>query len=393
MNLLPGEDGEAWERWIAPQLAQAPFEIKSAFDMLWWLNFSCKWQQVGMRCCHDGGVPLAPVFEGYGGEIGGGSRAIMVPAARKGAGAAGAGAGAEETTVSSLLCGVRHFFDDRKLELWSCVPECHARKFGDLSEWSSYKEPLKKFIFDFDGNQEYYRTKKKVPSLNHGVDEPNCAAEYVDSMLGMVVDENEMAEAAGGGTHGLATGMGEAAPTVIPRVGGGARVRILRWGATSMREGAGLAALLEPDFIAAMTGSGTGATRQVEVDPWAGVDGTSAGSGSAGTLARAYSTGVTSGGVVTAVATVVAVAATVCSAASPGLAFAFKGGAAGPVDAFDSGPGADFASDDERQRRHFNPVTAATLVGKCACLLPPDLVRGRSVLDLGACLGCVRRVG
>ena len=48
-----------------------------------------------------------------------------------------------------------------------------------------------------------------------------------------------------------------------------------------------------------------------------------------------------------------------------------------------------FAATDERQRRVFNPVTATTLVGKCAALLPPPLVRGRTVLDLGACLGAM----
>ena len=62
---------------------------------------------------------------------------------------------------------------------------------------------------------------------------------------------------------------------------------------------------------------------------------------------------------------------------------------AGPLHAFSSGAGAAFASEDERQRRSLNPVTAATLVGKCACLLPPDLVRDRTVLDLGACLGAM----
>jgi hypothetical protein len=60
----------------------------------------------------------------------------------------------------------------------------------------------------------------------------------------------------------------------------------------------------------------------------------------------------------------------------------------GPVDAFEV-LAPCFANTDERQRRTFNPVTNITLVGKCACLLPPALVRGRSVLDLGACLGAM----
>ena len=48
-----------------------------------------------------------------------------------------------------------------------------------------------------------------------------------------------------------------------------------------------------------------------------------------------------------------------------------------------------FASTDERQRRLYNPVTGLTLLGKCAALLPPAVVTGRSVLDLGACLGAM----
>ena len=51
-------------------------------------------------------------------------------------------------------------------------------------------------------------------------------------------------------------------PAPIPRAAGGSQVRGLRWGATSMREGAGLAALLESDFVARVTGGGTGATCQ-----------------------------------------------------------------------------------------------------------------------------------
>ena len=43
--------------------------------------------------------------------------------------------------------------------------------------------------------------------------------------------------------------------------------------------------------------------------------------------------------------------------------------AIGPVDAFECRAPC-FAVTDERQRRVFNPVTATTLVGKCAALLP-----------------------
>eukprot|EP00977_Amphora_coffeiformis_P002142 scaffold425_cov175-Amphora_coffeaeformis.AAC.1 len=47
----------------------------------------------------------------------------------------------------------------------------------------------------------------------------------------------------------------------------------------------------------------------------------------------------------------------------------------------------EFAYEDERQRRIFNPIMKNTLTGKCAPLLTADLLKGRSFLDLGACLG------
>ena len=53
------------------------------------------------------------------------------------------------------------------------------------------------------------------------------------------------------------------------------------------------------------------------------------------------------------------------------------------------GAGGCFAGEDERQARWWNPVTRNTLEGKCAALLPPELVRGHTVLDLGACIGAM----
>ncbi len=253
------------------------------------------------------------------------------------------------------------------------------RKFADLGRWSSYKEPLKRFILNFEGNEDYYLHKQKVGSLNHGVENRRCLSEHVDSMLGILVDEAEMAEKPGRESPpqissdtarqpdpakvGAASG-GEAA-AAIPYASGAVRVRSLRWGVTSMRECAGLAALLDPGFLALVAGGGTGATHHVEVDPWAGVDSAAEGGASCHPPARHAAGG---------------------GASPPGLAATAMQIelSAGPLAAFESGPGAEFAAGDERQRRSFNPVTAATLVGKCACLLPPDLVRGRSVLDLGA---------
>ncbi len=47
---------------------------------------------------------------------------------------------------------------------------------------------------------------------------------------------------------------------------------------------------------------------------------------------------------------------------------------------FDEHPG--FYEDDNRQHRKFSPVTRETIEKKHAALLPPELVNGKSVLDL-----------
>ena len=52
---------------------------------------------------------------------------------------------------------------------------------------------------------------------------------------------------------------------------------------------------------------------------------------------------------------------------------------------FDSVP--EFYLDDNRQYRYFNPITKAVLEAKMRVLIPEWLVRDKSVLDLGSCLG------
>jgi SAM-dependent methyltransferase len=52
---------------------------------------------------------------------------------------------------------------------------------------------------------------------------------------------------------------------------------------------------------------------------------------------------------------------------------------------YDKNPG--FYEDDNRRNRGFNPVTKQFLETKYSVLLPPDLVRNKRLLDLGACCG------
>jgi len=104
VGLLAKGCPEAWQEWIAPQLVQAPFPIVSTYDFFWWLNFSMKWQNVSLRCLHDGGEPLLE----------------------------------QAKNLEELTGCIHHFFDDRDMECWSCIKEFHLCKFPDLAQWTTY---------------------------------------------------------------------------------------------------------------------------------------------------------------------------------------------------------------------------------------------------------------
>jgi hypothetical protein len=54
-------------------------------------------------------------------------------------------------------------------------------------------------------------------------------------------------------------------------------------------------------------------------------------------------------------------------------------------DCFAAAP--EFIDEDNRRFRHWNPVTKLQMTAKHGTLLPEALVRGKTVLDLGCCLG------
>merc|ERR1712079_602320 len=58
---------------------------------------------------------------------------------------------------------VEHFYSTEEWQQWGY--HHHAEKMKDLSVWASFKEPLKRYISDFDGDMEYYRVKTKVASV------------------------------------------------------------------------------------------------------------------------------------------------------------------------------------------------------------------------------------
>uniref|UniRef100_A0A7S1A6H9 Uncharacterized protein n=1 Tax=Noctiluca scintillans TaxID=2966 RepID=A0A7S1A6H9_NOCSC len=58
---------------------------------------------------------------------------------------------------------LEHFYGSDEWQQWGY--HHHATKMLDLSVWASFKEPLKRYIRDFDGDAEYYRVKTKVASV------------------------------------------------------------------------------------------------------------------------------------------------------------------------------------------------------------------------------------
>lgn len=300
LGLTSNGGSNAWKAWIAPQLAQSPVPIYSTFDFVWWLNFCCKWQIVSVRCWHDGGIPLLEQREIY-----------------------------YATSTENMTLNIRHFYDDRDLECWSCMPEFHASKFPDLRDWTTYKEPLKAFIRNFDGNDEYYQSKVKVPSLCFGVPPgPHC---YSNRFHGAVFELDDIVDYESIDVKSSSTTNVTKFPSKTEqRIKAKYSPRVLTWGACGMvmPTEMNLAGLLDPTIVSTLNAYPfAGVSNVIRMYPWQNM------------------------------------------ANSP----------------FDKAP--YFAQDDEWQHRKFNSATMVTLIEKCAALLTQDILNGRSFLDLGACLG------
>lgn len=114
-NLRCGElYGKLLYETYLPILSESPFKIVTAFDFIWWWNFSQKWQPIKFR---------------------------------------------KHCFVEDFH-EVIHFFDSDDFQLWSIFN--HHEKIAKTVE--SYKLPAKKIIYEFDKNENYLMYKKKLPS-------------------------------------------------------------------------------------------------------------------------------------------------------------------------------------------------------------------------------------
>lgn len=121
------ESANWWYNMLVWHSKQAPCEIKSNFDMLWWLNFCFKWQSVFYRIL----VRVAP-----------NQRSNI-----------------SQNFIDNYFV---HFFNTPDFQIWSMTNS--SLKIN--SSWDSYKHIAKEIIHAYDGNTEYMLNKSKIGSLS-----------------------------------------------------------------------------------------------------------------------------------------------------------------------------------------------------------------------------------
>ena len=104
--------------FLEEHIKYAPFEIKTVFDLYWWLNFSLKWTDVDVRIIY--------VYANY----------------------------YDNSKTYS-------FFNTEDFQKWSITN--HNIKHNNT--WASYKQPSKDFIYEYTKDDIYQKNKTKEPSL------------------------------------------------------------------------------------------------------------------------------------------------------------------------------------------------------------------------------------
>jgi hypothetical protein len=120
-NLTTEEKPKLYE-FIEQQVANSPVELVTCHDLLWYLNFNLKWQAVNFRIVSHAN---------------------------------------NEAIGNQLIKNLKHFFNTDTFQQWS-LQEGHYFK-GD--SWGEYKGIMKKFIYQVDGDLQYFKYKTKHPSL------------------------------------------------------------------------------------------------------------------------------------------------------------------------------------------------------------------------------------
>lgn len=122
--------------YLTEQFGAAPIEISSLFDALWWINYSMKWQHVTLRL---------PAFS---------------------------------NNARAVHDSLEHFFRNDDFQAWTLG----NNDIREVEDWSRYKDAAKRYILDFTGDQEYYRTKTKEGSLQHVMRDKSAPNGYMVHM-------------------------------------------------------------------------------------------------------------------------------------------------------------------------------------------------------------------
>lgn len=99
-KITPAKAAPLMINYLEPQIAKSPVPIVNAYDLLWWLNFSMKWQHVSLR------IPLLMEYTG-------------------------------EAQSTLRMNRTVNFFDTDDFEQWSY--HNHHLKMYDRSDWATYK--------------------------------------------------------------------------------------------------------------------------------------------------------------------------------------------------------------------------------------------------------------
>ncbi len=108
--------------FIEETVAGSPVNLMTSHDLFWYLNFNFKWQAVNFRIV---------------------SHAV------------------NEQVGNQLIKNLGHFFNTQEFQEWS-LTEGH---YFEGSSWSDYKSVMKKYIYQVNGDADYFKYKTKFPSL------------------------------------------------------------------------------------------------------------------------------------------------------------------------------------------------------------------------------------
>jgi hypothetical protein len=119
---LSAEEKPMLYDFIEETVAGSPVELTTSHDLFWYLNFNFKWQAVNFRIV---------------------SHAV------------------NEQVGNQLIKNLSHFFNTRDFQEWS-LTEGH---YFNGSNWSDYKSVMKRYIYQVNGDVDYFKHKTKFPSL------------------------------------------------------------------------------------------------------------------------------------------------------------------------------------------------------------------------------------